>query len=105
MYHGWFSASAAKKFGYAVYLDKDGLEIRVTEVCSSDTPTSKWNDAVYVGFVDKCIKGNNINFDISPEQLLFQIQDALAEQKRCENQFKQTGNCFCYVCPITKRSN
>ena len=106
MYHGWFSAGAAKKFGYAVYLDRDGMEVRVTEVGSNEAvPSGKWNDAVYVGEVDKCIKGNNVNFDISPEQLLSQIQDDLAEQKRCTAQFKETGKCFCYLCPITKRSN
>lgn len=106
MKYGWFSAGAAKKFGFATYTAPDGTYIKVTEVGSNEAaPTGKWNDAVYVGPVDRCIKGNDMNFDISAEELLTQIQNDLAEQRACEKQFPETGKCFCYLCPLVNKSN
>ncbi len=49
---GWFSAEAAKKYGYAIYETPEGKTVCVTEVTRSEDREevrSLWGDMVYVG--------------------------------------------------------
>ena len=106
MYIGYYSAASDKKFGHAIYLDKNGLEIKITEVISEGkTPMSKWNDLICVGPVDKCIKTLNVDFNRSVEELLVLARKGIAEQVACQKQFPTTGNCFCHTCPLKYQTN
>lgn len=106
-YYGWYSAGAAKKFGYATWLSSDGIEVKVTEAVSSaeSKPSGKWNDFVFVGEIVECVRTMPINFDISPLELLNLIQTEIQEQKSCQAQFGQTGKCYCYTCPVQYNRN
>jgi hypothetical protein len=105
-YIGWYSAASDKKFGHAIYLDKDGLEIKITEVISDGKkPLSKWNDLICVGEVDKCIKTLKVDFNRSVEELLTLAREGLAEQIACQKQFANTNKCFCHTCPLKYFSN
>lgn len=106
-YHGWYSAGADKKFGHAVYTTPEGLEVKVTEAVSSADakPGGLWNDFVYVGEIVQCVRSNPIKLDISPLELLNEIQEQIQEQKSCKAQFSGTGKCFCYTCPIKYARN
>lgn len=105
-YHAWYSAGADKKHGHVIYRDKNGLEIKCTEVSSKPEPCGKWNDAIYVGEVETFVSSTiNIDWDVSPAALLNQLQDLMAEKKRCEAQYPSTGNCFCYTYPIKRYAN
>lgn len=106
-FHAWYSAAQDRKFGHVVYRDKDGLEIKCTEVDEGPEQHSKWNDAIYVGVVEDFIRNaqkHDIN-DIDPHQLLNRVQDALAEEARCRAQIATTGKCFCFGCPIKRYAN
>ena len=56
MYYGFYSKEAAKLFGTVIYLDEEGKEVEVTEVCQSNKSSSLWPDLVYVGQVDKYVR-------------------------------------------------
>jgi hypothetical protein len=106
-FHAWYSAAQDMKFGHVVYKDKNGLEIKCTEVDERPEQFSKWNDAIYVGEVETFVRNAQRNEmdDMDPYQLLNRVQDALAEETRCKAQFASTGKCFCFGCPIKRYAN
>ena len=62
--YGWYSAEAAKKYGYSTYRSIDSkTDIDVTNVIHSATDPGdyKWPDAVCLGPVGECIKMRNLN--------------------------------------------
>ena len=70
MFYGFYSAMAAKRYGKSIYLNKEGKEVEVTEVCISNYPGSIWPDLVYVGQVEKyvrSIKGEEPNLTYNYE--------------------------------------
>jgi hypothetical protein len=104
--HAWYSAVADRKFGHIIYKDKNGLELKCTEVRSIPEPYSLWNDAVYLGEVEIFVRSTkNWNEDISMTDLLTLIQDGLSEQVKCKSQIEKTGKCFCFTCPIKRHAN
>jgi hypothetical protein len=53
-WYGYFSETAAKKFGSSYYRRHDGKTIEVTFVCRDilDSEQYKWPDKVYVGLIE-----------------------------------------------------
>jgi hypothetical protein len=105
MKHSWYSAHASAQFGFSIYKDENGLEIKVTEVSSNDTPIGRWNDYVYTGLVGEFVKSNNVKLSGDVDALLDFAYAALAVEKRCQEQFPRTGRCFCHTCKVTNSSN
>jgi hypothetical protein len=60
--HGFFSETSAKRNGYAVYVDAQGQEVRVTEVTAkvsradSDLRLQRWPDTTYQGVVQSFVR-------------------------------------------------
>lgn len=106
--HAWYSAVADRKFGHIVYKDKDGLEIKCTEIRDIPEPYSLWNDAIYVGEVEGFVRSTrNWNEDISMVDLLDLILEGLADQRKCLAQRASTGSnkCTCFTCPIIRHAD
>lgn len=67
--YGWYSAEAAKKYGYVVYRSMDGTDILVTNVnySATDPEGYMWSDAVCVGPVGEFIKSNSKSIELIDE--------------------------------------
>jgi len=56
--HAWYSATAAKQFGYIIYLSENNEKVQVT-CCGKDIECGKgylWEDKVYIGKVKQFVK-------------------------------------------------
>lgn len=53
--YAWFSAKQAKDFGYSIYLDENGSEVKCTQVNKNNTYIGSRTDNVYVGKVVKWV--------------------------------------------------
>jgi hypothetical protein len=55
--YGFYSANGAEWSGYCIYKGVDGKEVKVTEVCTSETNClTTWEDNVFVGEVKECVE-------------------------------------------------
>ena len=63
--HGYYSKKQMSCAGAHIYLDKDGKEVIVTQVCvekiNDDEVTKYFNDNVYKGIVTKYVSNLKIN--------------------------------------------
>ena len=102
MYYGWYSEACDRRNGHAVYLDKDGNEVKITEVMSDSDkkPTNKWNDNIYVGEVVKWVRTIDYLDGLSTMALLEKVQEMVKEQQVCQAQSPVSKRCFCGTCPI-----
>ncbi len=109
VFNAWYSAACDRLYGHVVYRDKDGVELKVTEVASdSNTPSGKWNDAIFLGEVVTWVRSNRRTIEHSAEavsKLHSELTSLITEQNRCQKQFAETGNCFCFTCPIKRKPN
>jgi hypothetical protein len=108
-YHGYYSAHQDNKYGHIIYKDNEGNNVKVTEVIDAlRKPVSKWNDLVFVGevtdFVSSTVKIYDKPSQMSEAEYLKELYnralEALANQNKCQKQFKVTNKCFCHTCPI-----
>ncbi len=53
---GWYSKKSEYRFGYCIYLNSNGEEVKVTEVTDGDISNSKWDDQINKGEVVKYVK-------------------------------------------------
>lgn len=53
--YAWFSAKQAKDFGYCIYLDENGNQVKCTEVSKNNVYNGNRSDNVYVGKVVKWV--------------------------------------------------
>ena len=51
IYYGYYSEQQASQFGYSIYKNASGTDIKVTEVCQRPEPASRWPDLEFVGIV------------------------------------------------------
>ena len=111
MSYAWYSEHQDKFSGHCLYKTLDNLIIKVTEITSfkETKPLSRWNDLIYLGEVNECIKVNKqsikgIDSSIPIENQmgkLFEIaNDMLYKEIACKKQFKTTQKCFCFTCPV-----
>ncbi len=57
--YGWYSAKADESFGHVIYLNDGGKEVKVMNVSlSTECPSYKWDDKVYVGEVTEYLRGS-----------------------------------------------
>ena len=59
--HGFYSQKACDRFGYAVYLNESGKEVKVTGVYDSVNPPYYFEDKVYVGIVTKFVRSTVVS--------------------------------------------
>ena len=57
--HGWYSEKAAEVCGSIFYETPEGREVKVTGVTFDEEGKGyKWSDRVYIGPVEKYLRGN-----------------------------------------------
>jgi len=102
---GFYSKKAASLYGFIVYTDEEGNKVNVTEVVQDNkSPTSSYNDLIYVGPVCRFVKNNQTLNSKSLDELLSMAYDRAKEQKDCAKQFPITKNCFCCACKANKKN-
>lgn len=105
-HYGYYSETADKKFGHALYRTPEGFTLKVTEAtCNDIKPLSLWNDLIFIGEITDCIKPNKVGAAIPLEQLLVLARKERAQQISCQEQFHTTGKCFCCTCPVVNNKN
>lgn len=114
MAYAWYSEHQDKLTGHCLYKTLDGITVKVTEIVSHKEikPCSKWNDLIYLGEVNECIKGNSFystqNSLPIEKQLnnLYKLYNEMTKtENSCKKQFKKTNICFCFKCPIKRIIN
>lgn len=111
MSYAWYSEHQDMLSGHCLYKTIDSLIIKVTEITSFKEikPRSKWNDLIYLGEVNECVKSNKqlikgLDNSIPIENQMNKIYEIAAEMQRkeiaCKRQFKKTQKCFCFTCPV-----